>query len=75
MEVLEPRLPTLGEIVARVSATPYVEYVRSEILEPLGMASTAFEPLPDALVARRATGYAPRWFSDELDIAPAMPGV
>jgi D-alanyl-D-alanine carboxypeptidase len=65
----------LGEIVARVSATPYVEYVRSEILEPLGMASTAFEPLPDALVARRATGYGPRWFSDELDIAPAMPGV
>jgi D-alanyl-D-alanine carboxypeptidase len=65
----------LGEIVARVSATPYVEYVRSEILEPLGMASTAFEPLPDALVARRATGYGPRWFSDELEIAPAMPGV
>jgi D-alanyl-D-alanine carboxypeptidase len=65
----------LGEIVARVSATPYVEYVRSEILEPLGMASTAFEPLPDALVTRRATGYGPRWFSDELDIAPAMPGV
>jgi D-alanyl-D-alanine carboxypeptidase len=65
----------LGEIVARVSGTPYVEYVRSEILEPLGMASTAFEPLPDALVARRATGYGPRWFSDELEIAPAMPGV
>jgi CubicO group peptidase (beta-lactamase class C family) len=65
----------LGEIVARVSGTPYVEYVRSEILEPLGMASTAFEPLPDALVARRATGYTPRWFSDELEIAPAMPGV
>src|ERR687891_991051 len=39
------------------------------------MTSTAFEPLPDALVARRATGYGPRWFSDELEVAPAMPGV
>jgi CubicO group peptidase (beta-lactamase class C family) len=65
----------LGEIVARVSGTPYVEYVASEILETLGMRSTAFEPLPDALRARRATGHGPRWFSDELEPAPAMPGV
>lgn len=65
----------LGEVVTRVSGTPYLEYVGSEILEPLGMTLTAFEPLPDALVARRATGYGPRWFSDELETAPAMPGV
>jgi D-alanyl-D-alanine carboxypeptidase len=65
----------LGEVVARVSGTRYVDYVRSEILDPLGMASTAFEPLPDELLARRATGYGPRWFSDELEIAPTMPGV
>jgi CubicO group peptidase (beta-lactamase class C family) len=65
----------LGEIVARVSGTPYVQYVRSEILDPLGMKSTAFEPLPAGLVARRATGYGPRRFSDELDAAVAMPGV
>jgi CubicO group peptidase (beta-lactamase class C family) len=65
----------LGEVVARLSGTPYVEYVRSEILEPLGMTSTAFEPLPDPLAGRRATGYGPGWFSDELEPAPAMPGV
>jgi CubicO group peptidase (beta-lactamase class C family) len=65
----------LGEIVARVSGTPYVEYLRTQILEPLGLSSTAFEPLPDGLLARRAVGYGPRWFSDELEPAPAMPGV
>jgi len=65
----------LGEIVARVSQTPYVEYVSSEILRPLGMTATAFEPLPDTLALQRATGYGPRWFSDELQAAPAMPGV
>jgi CubicO group peptidase (beta-lactamase class C family) len=65
----------LGEVVARVSGTPYVDYVRAEILEPLDMTSTAFEPLPGTLAARRATGYGPRWFSDELEPAPAMPGV
>jgi CubicO group peptidase (beta-lactamase class C family) len=65
----------LGEIVARVSGTPYVEYVRSQVLEPLGMTATEFEPLPETLLARCATGYGPRWFSDELQAAPAMPGV
>src|SRR5512132_1120703 len=65
----------LGEVVARLSATPYVEYVRTQILDPLGVASTAFEPLSEALTARRAIGYGPRRFSDELEAAVAMPGV
>jgi CubicO group peptidase (beta-lactamase class C family) len=56
----------LGEIVTRVSGVPYCDYVRTQILEPLGMAGTAFEPLSPQLGARRATGYAPRWFSDDL---------
>jgi CubicO group peptidase (beta-lactamase class C family) len=56
----------LGEIVARVSGSPYAEYVRREILDPLGLASTSFEPLSDELAGRRATGYAPRAFSDDL---------
>jgi CubicO group peptidase (beta-lactamase class C family) len=56
----------LGEIVARVSGVPYGEYVRTQILEPLGMAATAFEPLSAELDPRRATGYAPRWLSDDL---------
>lgn len=65
----------LGEIVARATGTPYPEYVRREILEPLGMAGSGFEPLPDALLPRRATGYAARYLSDELDLASIPPPV
>ena len=46
----------LGEIIARVSGMAYVDYVRDKILQPLGMASTAFEPLPEELRSRTATG-------------------
>jgi CubicO group peptidase (beta-lactamase class C family) len=63
----------LGEIVARVSGTPYTDYVRETILAPLGLADTAFEPLPPELAARRATGYQDRTFSDQLEVAPAFP--
>lgn len=59
----------LGEVVARVTGVPYVEHVRSAILEPLGMANTYFEPLPDDVLARRATGYDARWLTDELSVA------
>jgi CubicO group peptidase (beta-lactamase class C family) len=65
----------LGEIVTRVSGTPYLRYVREAILEPLGMTATGFPPLPDELSARRATGYDWRAVSDDLDPAPAMPPV
>lgn len=63
----------LGEIVARASGTPYPQYVKEAILDPLDMSSSGFEPLSDELSARRATGYAPRTFSDELELAPALP--
>src|SRR6266700_2981124 len=63
----------LGEIVSRISETPYPQYVAEEILAPLGMASTAFEPLAPELASRCAVGYAGRSFSDELAIAPSMP--
>jgi CubicO group peptidase (beta-lactamase class C family) len=59
----------LGEVVTRVSGTPYKEYVRQQILQPLAMTSTDWSPLPPELDGRRATGYAPRTFSDELDLA------
>ncbi|MGD0852720.1 MAG: serine hydrolase domain-containing protein [Acidimicrobiales bacterium] len=59
----------LGEVVTRVSGTPYADYVRQEILGPLAMTSTEWSPLPPELDARRATGYNPRTFSDELDLA------
>ena len=65
----------LGEIVARRSGVPYPEYVRTRILEPLGMHGSGFEPLPETLLGRRATGYAARFLSDELDLASLPPTV
>jgi CubicO group peptidase (beta-lactamase class C family) len=59
----------LGEVVTRVSGTPYHAYLRDEILQPLAMTSTDFPPLPTELDARRATGYNPRVFTDELNAA------
>lgn len=63
----------LGEVVARVSGVPYPDYVRERVLDPLGMAGTAFEPLPGDLEARCATGYAARYLSDELEPASIPP--
>jgi CubicO group peptidase (beta-lactamase class C family) len=60
----------LGEIVARASQTPYPQYVKEAILDPLAMSATGFEPLPPMLAARRATGYSRRPFCDELELAP-----
>jgi CubicO group peptidase (beta-lactamase class C family) len=65
----------LGEIVARVSGTPYPDYLRQAILEPLGLSSTGFEPLPAALAARCATGYRCEPFTDVLVPAAAAPAV
>jgi CubicO group peptidase (beta-lactamase class C family) len=62
----------LGEIVTRVSGTPYPRYLRESVLDPLGMSATAFEPLEQPLLDRRATGYDWRTPSDQLDPAPAM---
>jgi CubicO group peptidase (beta-lactamase class C family) len=56
----------LGEIVARVADQPYADYVRGNLLQPLGLESTSFEPLAEPLAGRSAIGYAPRAFSDEL---------
>src|SRR5262252_8239318 len=63
----------LGEIVSRLSETPYPQYVAEQILAPLAMTSTGFEPLTPGLASRCAVGYAGRGFSDELAIAPSMP--
>jgi CubicO group peptidase (beta-lactamase class C family) len=53
----------LGEVVARVAATPYTRYVTERILEPLEMARTTFEPHgPGA--GNIARGYNTREFSD-----------
>lgn len=63
----------LGEIVARLSGKAYVDYMRTEILDPLGLTSTAFAPLPDRLAKRCATGYAGRFVSDELEVSVDAP--
>jgi CubicO group peptidase (beta-lactamase class C family) len=65
----------LGELVARVSGMTYARYIRSKILSPLKMTSTALDPLPERLRTRRAVGYEPRFLSDELEPAPPDPGV
>ena len=48
----------LGRIVSNVSGTPYQDYIRREIMAPLGMASTSFDVLASP-GNRRAIGY--RW--------------
>jgi CubicO group peptidase (beta-lactamase class C family) len=48
----------LGRIVSRVSGTPYSEYVTANILRPLGMTATTFEP-SSVPRTRLALGY--RW--------------
>jgi CubicO group peptidase (beta-lactamase class C family) len=65
----------LGEIVTRVSGTPYPRYLREAILDPLGMTATGFEPLAGPLLERSVSGYGWRALSDELEPAPAMPPV
>lgn len=65
----------LGEVVARSSGTPYTEYVRANILEPLGMRSTFFEPLDPKLRSRCATGYKGRFVSDVLEHSATAPTV
>ena len=63
----------LGEVVTRASGRPYAEYVREQILDPLGMSGSGFPPLPDAKRTRMATGYTVRQFSDELSESVAAP--
>lgn len=54
----------LGEVVARRSGMAYVDYVRANVFEPLGMADSGFErderpagsPLADAWVVSRPIG-------------------
>jgi CubicO group peptidase (beta-lactamase class C family) len=54
----------LGEIVSRLDGRPYPDAIGGRILDPLGMTSSGFHPLPPDLLERRAVGYKPRWLSD-----------
>jgi CubicO group peptidase (beta-lactamase class C family) len=65
----------LGEIVRRASGEEYPAYVEQQILTPLGMTDTSFDPAAESAAGRRATGYGGRTFSDELDVAPELTGI
>jgi CubicO group peptidase (beta-lactamase class C family) len=48
----------LAEIVSRVTETPFPEFMRAEVFEPLGMAHTHFHDDHEMLVPNRAYSYA-----------------
>lgn len=50
----------LGEVIAAVAGQPYQDYIRGQILRPLGMARTDFA-YTDTMAATAATGYHRRW--------------
>jgi CubicO group peptidase (beta-lactamase class C family) len=50
----------LGDVIQAASSSPYTEYVRAQILEPLGMTTTDFV-YREGMVQRAATGYHPRF--------------
>jgi CubicO group peptidase (beta-lactamase class C family) len=59
----------LGRIVTNVSGTGYQDYIRREIMAPLGMASTGFDVLASP-ADRRAIGY--RWQDNRWVREPNM---
>jgi len=72
-------LALAGQIVATVSGRPYADYVQTQVIAPLGMASTSVH-LPEEHRRRLATGYGRRLpgrqrqvrpFTDAKAIAPA----
>jgi len=50
----------LGEVIHAVSGVPYIEYVRTQLLKPLGMTTTDFVYRAD-MTPHAATGYHPRF--------------
>jgi D-alanyl-D-alanine-carboxypeptidase/D-alanyl-D-alanine-endopeptidase len=59
----------LGRIVSNVSGTPYADYIRRHLMQPLGMASTGYDVLASP-ADRRALGY--RWEDDAWQLEPTM---
>ena len=59
----------LGEVVYRVTGTPYTEYIYANIIEPLGLTSTVFD-LTDELRSHFFVGYNPTPYQDRPERAP-----
>ena len=62
-------LVVAGEVVAAVSGVPWADYVRQQILEPLGMRDSLTESPPEDH-PRLARGYARRMPSGERALSP-----
>jgi CubicO group peptidase (beta-lactamase class C family) len=60
----------LGRIVAQVSGQPYADYVKANVLLPLGMRSTTLSP-KSVPANRLAHGY--RWEDDQWKEEPQLP--
>jgi len=58
----------LGEVIARVSGVPYVDYIRCNLLEPLGMTMSGFD-LTDTMQPLMAIGYQSTPFTDVPTVA------
>lgn len=59
----------LGRIVTNVSGRPYQDYIRSQIMQPLGMAATGYDVFKSP-AGSRALGY--RWQDDAWLREPDM---
>jgi CubicO group peptidase (beta-lactamase class C family) len=59
----------LGRIISNVSGRNYSDYIKREIMRPLGMNSTGYE-VRDAPQGRRAIGY--RWENETWSEEPTM---
>jgi len=59
----------LGRIVTNVSGRPYQQYIRQEIMRPLGMTSTGYDVMASPR-QRRAIGY--RWENEAWSEEPTM---
>lgn len=60
----------LGRVVANVSGRPYRDYVRAQVLEPLGLSATTLDA-PAVPAARLAHGY--RWEDEQWKEEPPLP--
>lgn len=63
----------LGEVITRVSGTAYRDYVRDNVLAPLGM-NVDFD-FTEAMRSRAATGYIGRWDPMRLALRVVAPDV
>lgn len=60
----------LGEVIARLSGKPYVDYVYDEITRPLGLENSVFDLSPEQALLKM-TGYSPALPGEErIRVAP-----